>query len=301
MTFAAKVSRSGRTRSKHGCVPRGHDRQRARPGARDAPAHRRVEVLDAACGEQGRGLGGDRGAGRGGVDERPQRSARAGRAHRATARDDVRRRQAGEHGLGRPGDTRPPRRRAPRGPRRAPSPRRGCRTRRARGRRRATPPPSATPSRPARRSRRVQVRSCPVLGCGSAVRGPGRRRRLAPRPPRLLEEHRVGDAKGLHRGGHAAVDRRLQQHLLDLLARAAVPDRAADVDAQLVRAVQGGEDAEVDEAALRGSSPGRPQTAPQQCSVTKSCITRVKSLAPASDRATCSSPSTSRRILRPCS
>jgi hypothetical protein len=54
------------------------------------------------------------------------------------------------------------------------------------------------------------------------------------------------------------------------------------------------------ERCLRGSS-SRPQTAPQQYSVTSSCIGMLKSSADAIDLSTYSEPSTSRRFFRPAS
>ena len=77
-------------------------------------------------------------------------------------------------------------------------------------------------------------------------------------PDRLL-----GDAERLHRRGDAAVDRRLQQGLLDLLDGATVPDRAADVHRELVRAVERGQHPEIDQAAVTPLEPGpRPDGAP---------------------------------------
>src|SRR4029079_4980477 len=153
---------------------------------------------------------------------------------------------------------RPPRRpRKPRSPRaRAvpPPPRRARRRRARRSRRRAAPTPSACPSRRARRSRPAQSLGAPRAdGCAVA------------RALFVLElrQHRLGDAERLHRRGHAAVDRRLEQHLLDLLWCAAVANRAAHVDAQLVRAVERGQHSQVDEAALLAAEAGaRPDGAP---------------------------------------
>src|SRR6516162_5214200 len=59
----------------------------------------------------------------------------------------------------------------------------------------------------------------------------------------------LGDLEGLARGGKSAVDRCLQQDLLDLGDRAAVPDRALDVMSELGRTAQGGEHREIDDAA----------------------------------------------------
>src|SRR5690606_12290270 len=58
-----------------------------------------------------------------------------------------------------------------------------------------------------------------------------------------------GDAEGIDRGRNAAIDAHLQQHLADLLAAAAVPERALDVHLELVRAVVRADHGEVDDRA----------------------------------------------------
>src|ERR1700735_2954286 len=62
-------------------------------------------------------------------------------------------------------------------------------------------------------------------------------------------EDALCDPEGLEGGRYAAVDRRLQEGLADLLTGTAVVDRAADVRAELVRPVQRGQHAEVDQTA----------------------------------------------------
>ena len=52
----------------------------------------------------------------------------------------------------------------------------------------------------------------------------------------VLRQHVLGDAERIHGRGHAAVDRRLQEHLLDLGRGDAVVERAAEVQPQLMRA-----------------------------------------------------------------
>src|SRR5437773_9887333 len=66
----------------------------------------------------------------------------------------------------------------------------------------------------------------------------------------LVFLHRLpGEPERLDSRAHAAVHRHPQQHLADLFAGAAIGERAPDVGLELVRPVQGGEHAEVDEAA----------------------------------------------------
>ena len=50
----------------------------------------------------------------------------------------------------------------------------------------------------------------------------------------MLAQHVGGDAMRLVRGRYATIEREQQQHLLDLLRRAAVLQRAAQVHAELV-------------------------------------------------------------------
>src|SRR6266571_6818178 len=80
----------------------------------------------------------------------------------------------------------------------------------------------------------------------------------------LVFLHRLaGEPERLDSRGHAAVHRHLKQDLADLLARAAVGERALHVGLELVRAVQSGEHAEVDEAAeLARQLRPRPQPSP---------------------------------------
>src|ERR1700675_4911022 len=66
----------------------------------------------------------------------------------------------------------------------------------------------------------------------------------------LVFLHRfAGELERLDSRRHAAVHRHLKQDLADLLARAAVGGRALHVGLELVRAVQRGEHADVDQAA----------------------------------------------------
>src|SRR6201991_5033660 len=66
---------------------------------------------------------------------------------------------------------------------------------------------------------------------------------------RELPQHALGHPERLQGPRRAAVDRGLQEHLLDLLLGASVGDRAPDVHAQLVVAVQRREHREVEQAA----------------------------------------------------
>ena len=75
------------------------------------------------------------------------------------------------------------------------------------------------------------------------------------------------DLHAVERGRHAAIDRRLQNDLLDLLAGDAVVERATDMKPDLVGAVQRGQEGEVEEAARAPVEPGtaprpRPSTIP---------------------------------------
>ena len=130
------------------------------------------------------------------------------------------------------------------------------RERRARGPRRRSPRTIGAPIAPSP----TKPIGAPLIahsgstGAGSAASSSARAARL---------DRVLGDAERLHRRRHAAVDRGLQQRLLDLLGRAAVADRAARVHAELVRAVERGQHREVDEAALAPRQAGpRPDCAP---------------------------------------
>src|SRR5579884_1500084 len=72
----------------------------------------------------------------------------------------------------------------------------------------------------------------------------------------LVLQDLAGDAEAFERRRHAAIDRRLQQDLLDLFARDAVVERAADVQAHLVRPIEGGQHRQVYEAARLLVEPG---------------------------------------------
>ena len=50
----------------------------------------------------------------------------------------------------------------------------------------------------------------------------------------MLAQHVGGDAVRVDRRRNAAIEREQQQHLLDLLGRAAVLQRATQMDAQLI-------------------------------------------------------------------
>ena len=60
-------------------------------------------------------------------------------------------------------------------------------------------------------------------------------------PNYFVEQRFFRDAERIDRGRHAAVDRNLQQHLADLVLRAAVTNRAFGMDLQLVIAAEAGE------------------------------------------------------------
>ena len=66
----------------------------------------------------------------------------------------------------------------------------------------------------------------------------------------LLGENLPGEPEGLDAGGHAGVDRDLDQGLLQLLHGAAVAHRATEVQLEFLAAVQRGEQAQVVEASL---------------------------------------------------
>src|SRR6266853_2961472 len=80
----------------------------------------------------------------------------------------------------------------------------------------------------------------------------------------LVFLHRLaGEPERLDSRGHAAVHRHLKQDLADLFAGAAVRERTLDVGLELVRSVQGGQHAEIDEAAeLSRQLRPRPQPSP---------------------------------------
>src|SRR5690554_6180549 len=78
-----------------------------------------------------------------------------------------------------------------------------------------------------------------------------------------LVHDRLGDTERLERGGYSDVDRRLEQHLLNLRLRRAVVECSAYVDGEFVRPVQRGKHRDVDEASrLSGESIVRPHAAP---------------------------------------
>src|SRR4249919_3818464 len=58
------------------------------------------------------------------------------------------------------------------------------------------------------------------------------------------------DAHGIDAGRDAAINRDLQKYLADLGAREAVGERALDVDLELVRPVECGDHAEIQQAAI---------------------------------------------------
>src|SRR5262245_12586750 len=64
--------------------------------------------------------------------------------------------------------------------------------------------------------------------------------------PHLLEDL-LGDAEAVHRRGHAAIGADLQEYLLQLVLADAVVDGAANVQLQLVRPVERGDHAEVED------------------------------------------------------
>src|SRR5690349_6713142 len=64
-----------------------------------------------------------------------------------------------------------------------------------------------------------------------------------------LGESLARDAEGIDARRDAALDRDLQEHLEDLGPRQAVAQRSLDVDLELVRAIEGAQHGEVEEAA----------------------------------------------------
>ena len=64
-----------------------------------------------------------------------------------------------------------------------------------------------------------------------------------------LCEHLFGAAERDHRRRHAAVDRDLQEHFLDLFLGQAVVERAADVELELVLLAERAQHAEVEDRA----------------------------------------------------
>ena len=118
------------------------------------------------------------------------------------------------------------------------------------GARHARPPEAA----------RVDTRTSRVGPCGSG------RRNASPRGlARICRlEHALGDREGRVRGGDAAVDRALQDHLADLVGREPVAERRAH-DAARARAPcpRGDSAVSVMQLRVRRSSPGRAQISPQ--------------------------------------
>src|SRR6476620_9529620 len=99
-------------------------------------------------------------------------------------------------------------------------------------------------------------------------------------------EHLLGDAEGLQAGRHAAVHGGLQQHLLDLLLRGPLltaPRTCAPSSVDRFSAVSM---ARLMRLRVLRSRPGRFQTAPQQNSVTSSCIGSRNSVPLCSERST---------------
>ena len=92
------------------------------------------------------------------------------------------------------------------------------------------------------------------LAISAAVTGAMYIRPVARRSPapalRLLGEHLPRDAERLDTDGHAGIHGGLDQRLPDLLMRASVAKRAAQMDLELMRATERGEHRQVDQAAL---------------------------------------------------
>src|ERR1700730_3836362 len=80
-------------------------------------------------------------------------------------------------------------------------------------------------------------------------------RPMAPTPMKptvaatLVLEDLFGAAESDHRGRHAAVDRDLQEHFLDLVLGEAVVERAADMQLELVLLAERAEHPEVEDRA----------------------------------------------------
>jgi hypothetical protein len=79
----------------------------------------------------------------------------------------------------------------------------------------------------------------------------------------FLGEHLLGDLEGVERCGRAAIRAAVQEDLADLLLRHAVVERALEMELELVRAVDRGEDRKIEHAAdLRRQALAHPGGAP---------------------------------------
>src|SRR5579875_473361 len=84
-------------------------------------------------------------------------------------------------------------------------------------------------------------------------------RSAAGRNASFFHQYLVGDAECFDTGRHPGVDGNLQERLANFLGRAPITQGPADVELELLSAIQGGENAEVVEASLL---PAEPVTAP---------------------------------------
>src|SRR5262249_3311820 len=103
-------------------------------------------------------------------------------------------------------------------------------------------PRTANPASTRRRGIARPIRPSPPRGSGAAPRAGG------PSVKPHLLQHLACDAEAVEGGRHAAIDGDLQEDLAQLVLGHAVVDRAAHMQAQLMRPVEGGDHSEIEDA-----------------------------------------------------